>query len=284
VLIEGESGTGKEIIARAIHLNSPRRGKPFVALSCAALPESLIEAELFGHERGAFTDAKKERKGRFELAEGGSLFLDDIDDLALSVQVKLLRAVQQREIERVGGESPVPVDIRLVVATKRNLEELVTEGSFREDLFYRLNVVNLRLPPLRERAEDIPLLVNHFIGLHAGGRSYEVKADVTEALIEHPWPGNVRELENAVERAIALAGEARVLRKEHLLRPSREFKTATQLSGRLKTLKEMIEDTEKEHIRRVLRVTRGHRAQAASILGISRKNLWEKLRDYGIDM
>ncbi|MFO0982077.1 MAG: sigma-54 dependent transcriptional regulator [Planctomycetota bacterium] len=284
VLIEGESGTGKEVIARAIHLNSPRKAKPFVALSCAALPESLIEAELFGHERGAFTDAKKERKGRFELAEGGSLFLDDIDDLALSVQVKLLRAVQQREIERVGGESPVAVDIRLVVATKRSLEELVGEGKFREDLFYRLNVVNIRLPPLRERADDIALLVKHFIAMHAHGRPFEVKSDVMEALVEHPWPGNVRELENSVERAIALAGEAHFLKKEHLLRPSREFKTATQLSGRLKTLKEVIEDCEKDHIRRVLRVTRGHRAQAASILGISRKNLWEKLRDYGIEM
>ncbi|MEW6746727.1 MAG: sigma-54 dependent transcriptional regulator [Planctomycetota bacterium] len=284
VLIEGESGTGKEVIARAIHLNSPRGERPFVALSCAALPESLIEAELFGHEKGAFTDARKERRGRFEQAHGGTLFLDDIDDLALTVQVKLLRAIQEREIERVGGEETIPVDIRLVAAAKRNLEEFMLEGKFREDLFYRLSVVNLRLPPLRERCEDIPLLIQHFIKIHGAGRHYEVKPQVLEALLEHPWPGNVRELENAVERSIALAGESAELRKEHLLRPSRDFRGATQISSRMKTLKETVEDAEKAHIRRVLRSTRGHRAQAAAILGISRKNLWEKLRDYSIDV
>ena len=284
VLIEGESGTGKEVIAHAIHDHSGRSKKVFMPLSCASLPESLIEAELFGHEKGAFTDARKARKGRFELAHGGTLFLDDVDDLELTAQVKLLRAIEERTIERVGGEDRIQVDIRLLTATKKDLGQWVAEGKFREDLFYRLNVVTLKLPPLRERSEDVPLLVEHFIRRHGGGRPYEIKPAVMEALIQYQWPGNVRELQHAIERAIALAGEARFLKKEHLLQPSGEFRSATRIGGRVPALKEVVEDAEKDHIRAVLKLTRGHRAQAAKLLGISRKNLWEKLRDYDLEV
>ena len=284
VLIQGESGTGKEVIARAIHDHSPRAAGEFMPLSCASLPETLIEAELFGHEKGAFTDAKKGRKGRFELAHGGTLFLDDVDDLELTAQVKLLRAIEERTIERVGGESRIKVDIRLVTATKKDLGELVANGEFREDLFYRLNVVTVKLPPLRDRPEDVPLLVEHFIRRLGGGRPYEIKPEIMDELMKYGWPGNVRELVHAVERAIALAGEARFLKKDHLLPPSGEFRSASQISGRVATLKEAVEDAEIGHLRKVLKLTRGHRAQAAKLLGISRKNLWEKLRDYDLDL
>jgi DNA-binding NtrC family response regulator len=283
VLIEGESGTGKEVIARAIHDASARAAGPFVPLSCASLPESLIEAELFGHEAGSFTDAKKQRRGRFELAQGGTLFLDDIDDLKLEVQVKLLRAIETRKIERVGSERRVDVDIRLLCATKKDLRQMVEAGEFREDLFFRLNVVKLKLPRLLDRAEDVPVLVEHFLRAHGGGRPYEVKPEVMEELIRYPWPGNVRELRHAVERAIALAGEGRFLKREHLIPPADEFRSGARLTSRVATLKEVVEDAEKEHLKQVLRLTRGHRAQAAKTLGISRKNLWEKLRDYGME-
>lgn len=281
ILIEGESGTGKEVIARAIHKNSPRRAGAFIALSCAALPESLLEAELFGHERGAFTDARRDRRGRFELANGGSLFLDDIDDLSMPVQVKLLRAIQERAIERVGGESTVDVDIRIITATKKNLQEMMSEGTFREDLFYRLNVVPLRLPPLRDRIEDIPILVHHFVRRFSR-EEYEIKPEVMDALCLYPWPGNVRELENSVERGIAMAGESRSLKREHLLLPSPRFKQAAEISGGVTTLKEVVAHAEQEHIKRVLRATNNHKAQSAALLGISRKNLWEKMKDYDI--
>jgi len=283
VLIEGESGTGKEVIARAIHDSSARAKGPFVPLSCASLPESLIEAELFGHEAGSFTDAKKLRRGRFELAQAGTLFLDDIDDLKPEVQVKLLRAIETRKIERVGSERLLDVDIRLLCATKQELRTMVEKGEFREDLFFRINVVTVKLPPLRDRSEDVPLLVEHFLRVHGGGRPYEVKPEVMDELIRYPWPGNVRELRHAIERAIALAGEGRQLKREHLIPPSDEFRSGARVSTRVSTLKEVIEDAEKEHMKHVLKLTRGHRAQAAKHLGISRKNLWEKLRDYGME-
>jgi len=282
VLIEGESGSGKEVIARAIHDAGPRAKGPFVPLSCASLPETLIEAELFGHEAGSFTDAKKLRRGRFELAGGGTLFLDDIDDLKLEVQVKLLRAIETRKIERVGSERLIDVDIRLVCATKKELRKLVETGEFREDLYFRLNVVNMKLPPLRDRPEDVPMLAEHFLRAHGGGRPYEIKPEVMEELIKYPWPGNVRELRHAIERAIALAGESRFLKREHLIQPSDEFRSGARISTRVPTLKEVVEDAEKEHLKNVLKLTRGHRAQAAKLCGITRKNLWEKLRDYGL--
>jgi two-component system response regulator AtoC len=283
VLIEGESGTGKERIARAIHQLSARKDKPFVALSCGALPDTLLETELFGHERGAFTDAQRQRRGRFEVADGGSIFLDDIDDMPLSVQVKLLRVLQEREFERVGGESLVHVDIRVIAATKVPLRDHVRAGKFREDLFYRLNVVPVRLPPLREREGDMPVLVHHLIEKLGGGKPYTVKTDVLEAMADYSWPGNVRELENRIAQAIALSGGATVLKKEHLLPVDRSRRAALEPPTALRTLREVLVEAEKEHLKHVLKGVGGHRTKAASVLGISRKVLWEKLKDYGIE-
>lgn len=282
VLLEGESGTGKEVVARAIHRNSPRREGPFVAISCAALPESLLEAELFGHEAGAFTDARKARRGRFELAHGGTLFLDDVDDVPLAVQVKLLRALQERTVERVGGEKPIDVDIRVVAATKRDLFDLVRKGEFREDLYYRLAVVPIQLPPLRDRPEDVPLLVAHFLQRYAPGGGFVVDEETLQALASYSWPGNVRELENAVQRAVAMAGPEKRLRREHLLLPVLRRSGSPSEGGGPVRLRDVVRQAEREHILRILRVAGHHRRKAAELLGISRKNLWEKMREYGI--
>ena len=283
VLIQGQSGTGKERIARAVHVLSPRKEAPFVALSCGALPETLLETELFGHERGAFTDAGKSRKGRFELAQGGTIFLDDIDDMPMSVQVKLLRVIQEREIERVGGEGVIDVDIRIVSATKVPLIDLVKKGRFREDLYYRLNVVPVDLPPLCDREGDVPLLVQHFVRSLGGGKRFSVKTDVLAAMSDYSWPGNVRELENRVAQAIAMAGGATVLRKEHLLPVDKSRRAALDPPTELESLRKVLVDAERRHLEAVLRAVGGHRTKAASVLGISRKVLWEKLKDYGIE-
>ena len=283
VLIQGESGTGKERISRAVHDLSPRRAGAFVAISCAALPESLLEAELFGHEKGAFTDARRERKGRFELADGGTLLLDDLDDMPLAMQVKLLRVLQEKRFERVGGEVTREVDIRVVVATKVDLRQRVREGLFREDLFYRVNVVPISLPPLREREGDVPLLVAHLIGRHGGGRSYEVSRSTMNTLERYPWPGNVRELENAVQRAVALAGEREELAAEDLLPPDGRWRGATEVPEPVQPLREVLRRAEMDHIQRALELCGGHRSQTAELLGISRKVLWEKLRDHRIE-
>ena len=283
VLIEGESGTGKERIARAIHTLSARKDKPFVALSCGALPDTLLETELFGHEKGAFTDAQKLRRGRFEVADGGTIFLDDIDDMPLSVQVKLLRVLQEREFERVGGEQLVKVDIRVVSATKVPLMDLVRQHRFREDLFYRLNVVPVRLPPLREREGDVALLAQHFVEKLGGGRQYTIKTDVLEDMTGYSWPGNVRELENHCAQAIAMAGGATVLKREHLLPVDKTRRAALEPPTQLQSLREVMVNAEREHLKVVLKAVGGHRTKAASVLGISRKVLWEKLRDYGIE-
>jgi DNA-binding NtrC family response regulator len=283
VLIEGESGTGKERIAQAIHYSSHRKDKAFVPLSCAALPETLLEDELFGHERGAFTDARKRKIGRFERAHQGSIFFDDIDDMSLPIQVKLLRVLQERSFERLGGEETVHVDVRVIAATKVSLEKSVREGAFREDLFYRLNVVPIHLPPLRERADDIPLLVAHFCRRFGGERVFEIRPEVLEAMTRYAWPGNVRELENSIERAIALAGNATFLKKEHLIHHTGDVRTSVTPSETLCSLKEAVIDAERVHIGRILRAVKGHKAHAARILGISRKNLWEKIRDYSIE-
>jgi DNA-binding NtrC family response regulator len=283
VLIQGESGTGKERIALAIHAASPRAQGPFVAISCAALPESLLEAELFGFEKGAFTDAHRERRGRFELADGGTCFLDDIDDMPLAVQVKLLRVLQERQVERLGGERPRPVDFRLVAATKAPLRELVREGRFREDLFYRIQVVPLGLPPLRERPGDVPLLVAHLAQKHGKGRSYTLSRRTLSILERYPWPGNVRELENAVQRAIALAGERSELAAEDLLPLDARWRGAAEIPDRVRPLREVLRETEIAHIRHALEQCGGHRSQTADALGISRKVLWEKMRDHGIE-
>jgi DNA-binding NtrC family response regulator len=283
VLIEGESGTGKERVARALHTTSERASAPFVALSCAALPESLLESELFGHERGAFTDAHKQKRGRFELANGGTLFLDDIDDMPKSVQVKLLRVLQERNYERVGGEDTIAVDIRIIAATKVSLRDHVRAGAFREDLFYRINVVPLKLPPLRERHGDVAILVRHLIGRHGGGKAYRVSEPTLSAMDRYPWPGNVRELENAVQRAIALAGDRTELSRQDLLPLDPRWRGATEVFDEVKPLREVLRVAEIAHIKRALESTGGHRTQTAELLGISRKVLWEKLRDFGIE-
>ena len=283
VLIEGESGTGKERVARALHNASLRAEGPFVALSCAALPESLLEDELFGHVRGAFTDARKDKRGRFELADGGTFFLDDIDDMPLPVQVKLLRVLQERVVERLGAERSQPVDIRIVAATKVPLLEHVHAGKFREDLYYRINVVPIQLPPLRAREGDIPLLLEHFIARHGGGRRLSVSASTLATLSRHGWPGNVRELENAVQRAIALAGENEELSLADLVPLDPRWRGATEVSTQVRPLRDVLKETEGAHIQRALEACGGHRSQTADLLGISRKVLWEKMRDLGLN-
>lgn len=282
VLIEGESGTGKERIAHAVHALSTRADKPFVAISCAALPESLLEAELFGHEKGAFTDARKTRKGRFELAQGGTLFLDDIDDMPLPTQVKLLRVLQERSYERVGGEETLQADIRVVVATKVDLLKRVKENLFREDLYYRVHVVPIPLPPLRDREGDVPLLVRHMIARYAANREYQVSRSTMNQLERYPWPGNVRELENSVQRAIALAGDSPQLACEDLLASDPRWRGANQVTDDIRPLREVLKVAEGEHLRQALQSTGGHRSQTAELLGISRKVLWEKLKEHGI--
>jgi len=283
ILIQGETGTGKELIALAIHHNSQRKGKAFVPFNVGQFPETLIEDELFGHEKGAFTDAREKKIGRFERAGGGTVFLDDIDDMVLPTQVKLLRILQERKFERLGGTQTIEIDIRIVSATKVNLEDLVAEGRFREDLYYRLNVVKIPLPPLRERHEDIILLANHFVKSFGGEREFVIPPEALEAMTNYPWPGNVRELENAIERAIALSGKSKKLRTEHIVRPSvSEKKIVTKLLD-LRPLKEVVTDAEKLHIKSVLRHTQGQKAKAATLLGISRKNLWEKMKEYELE-
>jgi DNA-binding NtrC family response regulator len=283
VLIEGESGTGKELVARAVHNLSPRRGKPFVPISCAAIPETLLESELFGHEKGAFTDAKDRKIGRFERADGGTVFLDDVDDMPLAMQVKLLRVLQEREIERLGGQRPIAVDLRVVTATKVDLQDSVREGEFREDLYWRLNVVGILLPPLRERPGDVRVLAEHFVRLYGRGKPFRIPDEVLDEMQRYFWPGNVRELENAVERAIALCGPDGVLAKEYLLRSRGEKPAPGPAGGTVRTLKEAGAAAEKDAILAALRLTGGHRARAAKVLGISRKSLWEKMRHHAIE-
>ncbi len=287
VLITGESGTGKERVAKAIHDTSRRRAGPFVPLACAAIPHPLLESEIFGHERGAFTDAKERKAGRFERAHGGTLFLDDIDDMPLETQVKLLRVLQEGVVEPLGATKGTPVDVRVIAATKVDLSEAVEDGEFREDLYYRLNVVPVDLPPLREREGDVPQLVQHFLKRFGRDRTYVVPAEVMTELNAYRWPGNVRELENAVERAVALAGPDSVLTREllleGLLRRKRRGPGEEVADGPLVALREVVREAEKTHIRRVLAASEGHRAKAALLLGISRKNLWEKMKEYGID-
>jgi DNA-binding NtrC family response regulator len=285
VLITGESGTGKERVARAIHDISSRGERPFVPLACAAIPATLLEDEIFGHERGAYTDAKDRKPGRFERAHQGTLFLDDIDDMPLETQVKLLRVLQEGVVEPLGAREAIPVDVRVIAATKVDLGDAVEDGEFREDLYYRLNVVPVDLPPLRDRDGDIPLLVEHFLHRFASGRGFVVPPEVLAELCAYRWPGNVRELENAVERAVALAGTSGVLTRELLLEGAlrRRKRTGEAADGPIVSLKESVRESEKRAIRRALQATEGHRANAAKTLGISRKNLWEKMKEYEID-
>jgi len=278
-LIIGETGTGKELVARAIHSQGYRKDKPFVAVSCAALPESLLDSELFGHEKGAFTGAYTQRKGKFEIANKGTLFLDEIGEMSANIQVHLLRVLEGKEFTRVGGNELIKVDIRVVSATNRDLKEAVANGQFREDLYYRLNVVTIELPPLRERREDIPLLAEHFLKKFALENQKKVAGfspQATEFLLRYDWPGNVRELENAIERAVILAKNSLI---EIADLPHQSLSLAySALPG--KNLKEM----EKNHIWGVLSETRGNYSEAARILGITRMTLYNKVRDYGLDV
>ncbi|MDZ7374176.1 MAG: sigma-54 dependent transcriptional regulator [candidate division KSB1 bacterium] len=282
VLITGESGTGKELVARAIHYNSPRRNRPFIKTNCAALPEGLIESELFGHEKGAFTGAYRARKGRFELADGGTLLLDEISEIGIGLQAKLLRVLQEKEFERVGTAETVKVDVRVIATTNRDLLEEVRAGRFREDLYYRLNVVPIHLPPLRERKEDIPLLVQHFIRKYAeeNGKHVEgISEQALELMMRYHWPGNVRELENAIEQAVVLTTkpvlEARLFSFiDTLTRNGDAFGRGLDLSRM--TLREL----EKVAILKALQETGGNRTHAARRLGISVRTLRNKLREY----
>jgi DNA-binding NtrC family response regulator len=281
VLILGESGTGKELIAQALHEESPRRDRPFIKVSCAALSETLLESELFGHERGSFTGAIGRREGRFELADAGTLFLDEIGEIPPSTQVKLLRALQQREFERVGGTETLKVDVRLVAATNRDLAEEVKTGRFREELFYRLNVVTITLPPLRKRKGDIPALVSHFIDKYSQSYGKPVRAlgsGTLTALLAHDWPGNVRELENAVERAVVLCREGELTLEDlpSSLRGARARMPAMNFVANGTTLREM----ERDAILRTLALAGGSTVRAAKILGISARKVQYRLKEY----
>jgi Nif-specific regulatory protein len=311
VLLRGETGTGKEMVAHAIHINSPREHKPFVRVNCAALAPGILESELFGHEKGSFTGAMARRPGRFELADGGTLFLDEVGDLPMEVQIKLLRALQEREFERVGGHETIKVDVRLVSATNRNLEKMIEEGEFREDLYYRLNVFPINLPPLRDRLEDIPVLATHFVAKFAramGQRPAGASAEALNKLREYTWPGNVRELENIIERAMILArgGE---LQSSHLdfgrraQQPSGNFPTVTSDAGSGpavipgagagalgggsaedgRSLAERLLDSERKEIMAAVEKSKGNIASASRMLGINRSTLYYRLRKHGLE-
>jgi two-component system response regulator AtoC len=281
VLIQGESGTGKEVVARAIHLNGTKAAGPFVAVNCAAIPENLLESELFGHEKGAFTGAIMRKMGRFEQAAGGTLFLDEIADMSLALQSKILRAVQEREIERVGGTETLPVDVRLLAATNRDLQAAIAQGRFREDLYYRLAVVTIRLPKLTDRGDDLVLLTAYFVRQFAeryGKRIRALSDRALELLRSHPWVGNVRELRNVVERAVIVATDD-TLRAEHLPEELRREEAALERpQAALPTLAEL----EARHITRVLAHTNGQVGAAAEILGIHRNTLTRKMKEYGL--
>ncbi|HZV83146.1 MAG TPA: sigma-54 dependent transcriptional regulator, partial [Geobacteraceae bacterium] len=288
VLITGESGTGKELVARALHFEGARRGAPFVAVNCAAIPENLLESELFGHVKGAFTDAHADKTGLFEQADGGTLFLDEIGEMPLSLQVKLLRVLEDDEIKRVGGSRAKKVDVRVVSATARRLEDEVASGRFREDLFFRLNVFVIPLPPLRERPEDIPILAEYFLERYCRRFGKEVKgvsSGVLGVLTAYGWPGNVRELENIIERGVILC-DGPVLTAEHLparLFPARADDAAALITGESLSIKQSGEALEKALIRRALEKTGGNRTHAARLLEISHRALLYKLKEYHLE-
>jgi two-component system, NtrC family, response regulator HydG len=277
VLITGESGTGKELVARAIHFASPRRYHPLVAIHCGALTETLLESELFGHEKGAFTGAQYRKKGKFEVAEGGTVFLDEIGDISLRTQTDMLRVLQEREIVRVGGNTPIKVDFRCVAATNKPLEQAIDEGRFRPDLYYRLNVFRIELPPLRERHDDIPMLVDHFVRKFSrdmNKKILRVNPRAMELLQQYHWPGNIRELENAVERAMVVCQEPELRERDFAIQPH------TAAPAPLADARSL-EDIEKTHILRVLDECGGNQTRAAEILDIDRVTLHHKLKKYG---
>ena len=285
VLVSGESGTGKELVARAIQAASTRRDKPFVTINCAALAENLLESELFGHEKGAFTGADRRREGRFVQAHGGTLFLDEIGEMPLSLQAKLLRVLQQGEVQRVGCDETIKVDVRVIAATNRVLADEVAAGRFREDLFYRLNVIGLEVPPLRARREDIPLLASTFLERHAAANRKTIKGftpQAMDAMLRYGWPGNVRELENAVERAVILSGGEYVA--ERALPLAVQNAPVPDADGEELALGSMsLEDVERKAIEATLRETEDNKSEAARRLGITRATLHSKLKKYGLD-
>jgi two-component system response regulator AtoC len=292
VLVTGETGTGKELIANLIHSSSSRRHKPFVAVSCAILSETLIESELFGHERGAFTGAIKDRPGRFELAQGGTIFLDDIDDVPMAMQVKLLRVLQNRTIERLGGTRTIPIDVRVVTGSKRDLRQMVADNRFRDDLFYRLNVIPINLPPLRERREDIPILTEHFIKRYFRARSEEprlVAPAVLQAFTRYPWPGNVRELENACER-IAQTCTCDTVRVGcipvsvlfHKYADDSEPIIETHSNPSAVSLDDRLREVESNLISWALKVSSGNKSKAAELLSIKRSTLGDRIKKLGL--
>lgn len=291
VLILGESGTGKELVAKSIYKNSSRRDKPFVTVNCAAIPEGLLESELFGHEKGAFTDAKERHIGKFELAKDGTIFLDEIGDMSLPLQAKILRVLQERSFERVGGNETIYTNARIIAATNKNLLKLVEERKFREDLYYRLNVFTITLPPLRERKEDIPDLVEYFIFKYS--HKYQkvvtgVDPSVMEILMNYSWPGNVRELENAIAHAI-VASQGQIILKDSLPRTIFGNNKNEVISNYInfkdiRPLNEVVAQVEKDMIIKALKQCKGNKSKAAKILGISRKSLFNKIRDYNINI
>ena len=286
VLVRGETGTGKGLVARAIHAASARKQGPFISLHCAALPDTLLESELFGYERGAFTGASTRKPGRVELSHGGTLFLDEIGDVPLATQVKLLRVLQERQLERVGGTETIAVDVRFVAATHRPLEAMIADGRFREDLFYRLNVVPIEVPPLRERPDDIPGLVSHFataFGAQNDKRNLEIEPAAVLALKAEPWPGNVRQLENFVERLIVLADGSRIERSDverELARERARARPSREASDTL--LREERQKAERESVLRALQKAGNNRSLAARILGVSRRTFYNKLDELGL--
>ncbi len=292
VLIEGESGTGKELVANAVHYNSGRENGPFVKVSCSIFNPNLLESELFGHEKGAFTGAIKHKKGKFELAEGGSIFLDDIDDIPLDLQVKLLRVLQEREIEKVGSEKPINVDVRVIAATKVDLRYKVAKGDFREDLFYRINVLKINLPPLRNRKEDIPLLFEHFLKKYCERDSIEypaVEENAVDILHDYNWPGNIRELENFTERVVALNKSKKEISKDILssLLPENEKNIYSNLQSLIRDDKgfaDVLEMAEKELLVWALNESGGNKSRAANLLKMKRTTLCDKLVKYGLDL
>jgi transcriptional regulator with PAS, ATPase and Fis domain len=292
VLVTGETGTGKEMVANLIHQSSSRRHKPFVPVSCAILSETLIESELFGHDRGAFTGAIKDRPGRFELAQGGTIFLDDIDDVPMSMQVKLLRVLQNRTVERLGGTRAIPIDVRVITGSKRSLKEIVAEGKFRDDLFYRLNVIPINLPPLRERREDVPILMDHFIKRYFRQRNDEprqIAPAVQQAFMRYPWPGNVRELENACERIAQTCtcdtvrvGCVPVSVLFHKYAEDQEPIVETHDHPSAISLDDRLREVESNLISWALKVSSGNKSKAAELLNIKRSTLGDRIKKLGL--
>ncbi len=291
VLITGESGTGKELIAKAIHYNSPRRNRPMITINCGSIPAELLESELFGHAKGAFTGATGVKKGLFEEASGSTLFLDEIGELPLPLQVKLLRAIQDGEIRRVGDNRPIQMDLRIIAATNRDVDEAVAQGEFRDDLYYRLNVVSIHLPPLRQRREDIPLLVKHFLVKYTEKHNRPIRIiapDAVDSLINYDWPGNIRELQNAIEQAVIMC-DGEVIQPDDLPEKIHFADAKVRViipENRLNLkgiLNEVLEQTENQLINRALELTEGNRTKAAELLGISRRGLLYKLKEDGDD-